>query len=85
LLKNRKNLRVTVETPAGKTLNEKILEDPEGLAFQAEGDTLTFKAKDKAVSFNLAASAEILTNHVRNAFVIVTLAGNGGLQIICRP
>jgi hypothetical protein len=85
LLKNRKILRVTIEAPAGRSLREKVLEDPEGLTFQTEVDTLTFKAKGKAASFNVSDSAEILTSHARAAFVIVTLAGNGGLQIICRP
>jgi nicotinamide mononucleotide (NMN) deamidase PncC len=84
LLRNRRIYRVTIETPAGGTLREKVLEDPEGIEASAEGNTVTFKAKDKAVSFNVASGAEILTNHARNAFVIVTLAGNGGLQIMCR-
>jgi hypothetical protein len=85
MLQNRRMYRVTIETPAGGTLREKVLEDPEGIEMSAEGNTVTFKAKGRAASFIVLDSAEILTNHTGDAFVIVTLAGNGGLQIKCRP
>jgi hypothetical protein len=84
LLKNRKIYRVTIETPARGTLKETVIEDPEGIDASAEGDTLTFAAKGGAASFTLLETAQILTNHVGGIFVIVTLAGNGGLQILCR-
>jgi hypothetical protein len=44
-----------------------------------EKDTLTFKINDKTTSFLMLETAQILTNRVEEAEIIVTLAQNGGL------
>jgi predicted sugar kinase len=82
LLRGKTVFYVNIETPDGEdSITETTLEDPEGIAVSAEGDTLTFKSNDKTTSFVMLETAQILTNRTEEAEVIVTLAENGGLQI----
>jgi predicted sugar kinase len=82
LLQGKTVFYVNIEIPDGEdSITEITLEDPEGIAVSAEGDTVTFKANDKSASFVMLENAQILTNRTEEAEVIVTLATNGGLQI----
>jgi hypothetical protein len=85
LLQDKKVYRVTIETPDNReSIKETTLQNPEGIAVSAEGDTITFKTADKTASFVLLENAQVLTNRTDEAFVVVTFAENGGLQIMCR-
>jgi plastocyanin len=82
LLHNKKVYSVTIETPDNKgSTKETTIEDPEGIAVSAEGDTITFKTNDKTASFVILENAQIITNRTEEADVLVTFAGNGGVQI----
>jgi hypothetical protein len=77
---------VNIEIPDGEgSITETTLEGPEGIAVSVEGDTVTFKSNDKTASFVMLENAQILTNRTEEADIIVTLAGNGGLQIKSHP
>jgi predicted sugar kinase len=86
LLRDKTVFYVNIETPDGQeSITETTLESPEGapsgIAVSVEGDTITFTTGDKAASFLMLESAQILTNRTEEAEIIVTLAQNGGLQI----
>jgi len=86
LLRDKKIFYVNIERPDNKgSTEETTLEAPEGapsgIAVTAEGDTLTFKAGDKTASFVMLENAQIITNRTEEADVLVTFAGNGGLQV----
>jgi hypothetical protein len=89
LLRDKTVFYVNIETPDGQdSITETTLESPEGassgIAVAVEDDTITFKTGDKAASFLMLETAQILTNRTGEAEIIVTLAQNGGLQIKCR-
>jgi hypothetical protein len=82
LLKDRKIYRVVIETAGRETLKERVMEDPEGIAVSAEGDTVTFKAKGKTAPFVMLEAAQILPGKTEDGGqVVTTFAENGGLQI----
>jgi transcriptional regulator len=82
LLRGKTVFYVNIEVPDGEdSITETTLEDPEGIAVSAEGDTVTFTTNDKTTSFVMLENAQILTNRTEEADIIVTLAENGGLQI----
>jgi hypothetical protein len=86
LLRGKTVFYVNIETPDGQdSITETTLESPEGIAVSVEGDSITFKTGDKTASFVMMETAQILTNRIKEAEVIVTLAENGGLQIKSRP
>jgi predicted sugar kinase len=85
LLRGKTVFYVNIETPDGQdSITETTLENQEGIAISAEGDTLTFKTGNKTASFVMLEAAQILTNRTEEAEVIVTFAENGGLQIKSR-
>jgi predicted sugar kinase len=85
LLRGKTVFYVNIEIPDGQdSVTETTLEDPEGIAVSAEGDTVIFTAKGKAASFIMLKDAQILTNRTEEADIIVTFAENGGLQIKSR-
>jgi predicted sugar kinase len=82
LLRGKTVFYVNIEVPDNQdSITETTLEDPEGIAVSAEGDTLTFISNDKTASFAMLETAQILTNKTEDAGIIVTFAENGGLQI----
>jgi hypothetical protein len=86
LLRDKKIFYVNIERPDNKgSTEETTLENPEGsplgIAVSAEGDTITFKTSNKTASFVMLENAQIITNRTEGADVLVTFAGNGGLQI----
>jgi hypothetical protein len=85
LLQDRQVYRVTIETPDNRgSIKETTLQNLEGITVSAEGDTITFKTADKTASFVLLENAQVLTNRTDEAFIVVTFAENGGLQIKSR-
>jgi plastocyanin len=63
LLRGKAVFYVNVEIPDDQgSITETTLEDPEGIAVSAAGDTVTFTANDKTVSFAMLENAQILTN-----------------------
>jgi predicted sugar kinase len=85
LLRGKTVFYVNIEIPDDQdSITETTLEDPEGIAVSAEGDTLTFTSNDKTASFVILETAQILTNKTGDAEIIVTFAENGGLQIKIR-
>jgi hypothetical protein len=82
LLQDTKVCRITIETPDNRgSLKETTLQNPEGIAVSAEGDTITFKTEGKTASFVLLENAQVLTNRTDEGFIVVSFAENGGLQI----
>jgi hypothetical protein len=82
LLRGKTVFYVNIEIPDGEdSITETTLENPEGIAVLAEGDTVTFTAKGKTASFTMLENAQIITNRTEEADIIVTFAENGGLQI----
>jgi predicted sugar kinase len=82
LLRGKTVFYVNIEIPDGQdSITETTLEDPEGIGVSAEGDTVTFTTNDKTASFVMLENAQILTNRMEKADIIVTFAENGGLQI----
>jgi hypothetical protein len=85
LLRGKTVFYVNIETPNGQdSITETTLESPEGIAVSVEGDSITFKTGDKTASFVMMETAQILSNRIEEAEVIVTFAENGGLQIKSR-
>jgi hypothetical protein len=82
LLRGKTVFYVNIEVPDDQdSITETTLENPEGIAVSAEGDTLTFTSNDKTASFAMLETAQILTNRTEEAEIIVPFAENGGLQI----
>jgi hypothetical protein len=85
LLQDKKVCRVIIETPDNRgSIKEATLQNPEGIAVSAEGDTIAFKTEGKTASFVLLENAQVLTNRTDEEFIVVTFAENGGLQIKSR-
>jgi hypothetical protein len=85
ILEGKTVFYVNIETPNGQgSIDETTLERQGGIAFRVEGSRIAFTAGETAAAFELLETAQILTNRAGDMGVIVTLAGNGGLQIKCR-
>ncbi|MDR0629609.1 MAG: hypothetical protein LBG24_08265 [Treponema sp.] len=71
-------------SPDGQdSITETTLESPEGapsgIAVAVEDATITFKTGDKAASFLMLETTQILTNRTEEVEIVVTLAQKGGL------
>jgi hypothetical protein len=85
ILKGKTIFYVKIETPNDRdSIDEITLEKQEGISHRVEGSRIVFTAGETTAAFELPETAEILTNRTETAFVVVTLAANGGLQIKCR-
>jgi hypothetical protein len=85
ILKGKTVFYVKIETPNDRdSIDETTLEKQEGISHRIEGSRIVFTAGETTAAFELPETVEILTNRTETAFVVVTLAANGGLQIKCR-
>jgi cobalamin biosynthesis protein CbiD len=83
LLQGRRVYYVNIEEPDGQdsTVETAIEDDPQGVSFSVEGQTITFKGGGKAASFIVLENAQIFATLSGEEEGITTFAGNGGLQI----
>ncbi|MDR1904516.1 MAG: hypothetical protein LBQ88_19810 [Treponema sp.] len=85
LLQDKKVCQVTIETPDNRgSIKETALQNPEGIAVSAKGDTITFKTEDKSASFVLLENSQVFTNRTDEGVIVVSFVESGGLQVICR-
>jgi len=82
LLNNKKIYYVNIEQPDDQDSTiENTIEDPQGILFSVERDTITFKGNGKTASFTILEKAQIIDNWTPDAEIVSTFAENGGLQI----
>jgi hypothetical protein len=82
ILEGKTIFSVNIETPNGHdSTDETTLERQDGVSHRIEGNRIIFTAGEATAAFELLETVQILTNRTEQAFVIVTLAVNGGLQI----
>jgi hypothetical protein len=85
ILEGKTIFYVNIETPNDReSIDEITLERQQGISHRIEGSRIIFTAGETTAAFALPETAEILTNRMEEAEIIVTLAQNGGLQIKCR-
>jgi hypothetical protein len=85
ILEGKTIFYVKIETPNSReSIDEITLEWQQGISCRAEGSRIVFTAGETTAAFELLEGAQILTNRMGEAEIIVTLAQNGGLQIKSR-
>jgi translation initiation factor 2B subunit (eIF-2B alpha/beta/delta family) len=84
ILKGKTIRSVNIETlNANDSTDEITFEIHQGISHRIEGNRIIFTAGEATAVFELLETAEIITNRTEEGFIVVTLAGNGGLQIKC--
>jgi hypothetical protein len=82
ILEGKTIFYVKIETPNDReSIDETTLERERGIACRVEGSRIIFTAGETTAAFEVLETAQILTNRMEEAEVVVTLAENGGLQI----
>jgi hypothetical protein len=85
ILEGKTIFYVKIETPnSQESIDEITLERQQSIAYRIEGSRIVFTAGETTAAFELLETAQILTNRMGEAEIIVTLAQNGGLQIKSR-
>jgi hypothetical protein len=82
ILEGKMIFYVKIETPNDReSIDEITLERQQGITCRAEGNRVIFTAGETTAAFEVLETAQILTNRMEEAEIIVTLAENGGLQV----
>jgi hypothetical protein len=85
ILEGKTIFYVKIETPNSQdSIDEITLERQQGISCRIEGSRIVFTAGETTAAFELLETAQILTNQMGEADIIVTLAQNGGLQLKSR-
>jgi hypothetical protein len=85
ILEGKTIFYVKIEIPnSQESIDEITLERQQGISCRVDGSRIVFTAGETTAAFELLENAQILTNRIGEAEIIVTLAENGGLQIKSR-